>query len=442
MEWSKAFQRRPVLTNVAILTGSAFLERLLGGVYRIVLARAAGPEALGLLQYCLPFLRLGLIITTLGLPPALTRGVAAALARGRKDEAEAMTVWSLRAVGVSSLVLAGVFLVSVPLWRRLFPDPRVVSLFGRLVPVLVAAALGLVLQGWFQGQNRMWPLAFAGLLGQLGKLGLGLFFIARASRRGPVAMAAAALTAMAVSESAACVFLFFLARLGNRRFERPGRLLQVALPLMGDGLVFALANAADMAIIPARLLAAGVKQAEITPLLGRAWGMALPTVFLPMVFVWPITAANLPVISAATAKRDLRGLRRRIGRVYLTVAGISLAAAAAFGLLARPIVAILYSAPEAAPFLAAFAWAAPPIYLAGLGGDLLVALGRTRSLFRQSVFSVIVRTGLIYLFTGRPGLGIFGAVFGLAFGNGLLAVTCARTVKKALYELRNEGGPW
>jgi len=442
MEWGRAFRRRPVLTNTAILTGSALLERFLGGFYRVVLARTAGPETLGLLQYCLPFLRLGLIVATLGLPAALTKAVAEAMARGKNDEAAAMAVWALRTVGFVSLALSGGLLILAPLWRPLFPDPRVWPLFGRLAPVLVAAAVGMVLQGWQQGRNRMWTLALAGLWGQLGKLGLGVFLITRAAQRGPVAMAKAALTAMAASEIMVCLFLFFTGRLTASSPPRRAvvsRLLRLALPLMGDGLVFALAGAADMVIIPARLLAAGYRPTAITSMVGRAWGMAFPTLFLPMVFVWPLSAANLPVVAAQTARKELRGLRRRIGRLYLTVTGISLVAAAAFSLLARPVVATLYSAPEAAPFLAAFAWAAPPIYLAGLGGDLLVALGLTRSLFGHSVFSVIVRTGLIYLFTGRPRLGIFGAVLGVACGNGLLAVTTGWTVKKHVEELEKGG---
>ena len=58
-------RRRPVLRNVAILTGGNLMERLLGAAYRIVLARAAGAEALGLIQFCLPILRLTLILGTL-----------------------------------------------------------------------------------------------------------------------------------------------------------------------------------------------------------------------------------------------------------------------------------------------------------------------------------------------------------------------------------------
>ncbi|MCL6615372.1 MAG: oligosaccharide flippase family protein, partial [Firmicutes bacterium] len=208
MRWPKICRQRPVLTNIAILTGSAFLERLLGGFYRVALARASGPEALGLLQYCLPFLRLGGILGTLGIPQALTREVAEALARGRQDEAEAMTAWALRAVGLAGAGLALALSLLPPVFRSLFPDPRVLPLFRWLGPVVVFSSLGMVLQGGLQGQNRMWPLALAGFVAQLGKLGLGLFLIGRVAPRGPSPIASAALAAMAASEFVSCGLLF------------------------------------------------------------------------------------------------------------------------------------------------------------------------------------------------------------------------------------------
>ena len=435
MRWPKICRRRPVLTNIAILTGSAFLERLLGGFYRVALARASGPEALGLLQYCLPFLRLGGILGTLGIPQALTREVAEALARGRRDEAEAMTAWALRAVGLAGAGLALALSLLPPVFRSLFPDPRVLPLFRWLGPVVVFSSLGMVLQGGLQGQNRMWPLALAGFVAQLGKLGLGLFLIGRVAPRGPSPIASAALAAMAASE-----FVSALAGRPRGRNGGGGGLLRSSLPLMGDGLLFALANAADMVIIPARLLRAGYAPEAITPLLGRAWGMALPTIFFPMVLVWPIAAATMPVVSAAAARGDRAALGRRICRGYLAVSGIASLSAAAFHLLAGPIVAVLYAAPAAAPFLADFAWAAPPIYLASFGADLLVALGRSQALFWQSALSVAARTGLVYLLTGRPRLGPAGAVLGIGFGNALLAATCAWTVRKTLIGLGNDRG--
>jgi len=259
---------------------------------------------------------------------------------------------------------------------------------------------------------------------------VGLILIRRAQPGGAGAVAGAALAAMAISELAALLFLAGLAGLTGRSSAGRGAspvhgrrsLLLSSLPLMGDGLVFAVAGTIDMMIIPRRLLHAGLARAEMMALIGQVWGMALPAMFLPMVAIWPIAAATLPVISAAAARNDLRELRRRIALTYAAVGAVSLLATATFLTGARPIVTILYACPTAAPYLRMLAWASGPIYLASIGATILIGLDRSALLFRQSLVCTTLRVFLIYLLTGLPRFGIGGAIIGIAAGNALLAL--------------------
>ncbi|MGE5529171.1 MAG: oligosaccharide flippase family protein [Patescibacteria group bacterium] len=437
--------RRPVLKNVAILTASGLCERAVGAAYRVFLARLAGSVALGLLQYCMPVLRLSLILCTLGLPQALTRVVAQACARHDEPEARAALGWSLRTAAVTGGIAALLLLLLAPACRRLFADERVWPLLRWLAPTIFFGCLSWILQAYFQGRNRMWAVAVTGLLEQGGKLAVTLVLLGLIERRTPGAIAAAALAAVACAEMAGLFFLLILgARSGGLAREGGGAdkraLLVNSLPLMGDGLVFAVAGAVDVAVVPRRLIAAGLAQDRITALMGQAWGMALPTVFLPMVVIWPLAAATLPAIASSLAGGDLRGLRRRVWRTCAAVAAVGAAATGFFLLAARPLMRMLYACPEAASHLRAFSLVACPVYLASISGTLLAGLGRSAALFRQSLACAMLRTFLLYILTGMPGLGIAGAAVGIAAGNAALAAANLATVHRCLCPEKETAG--
>ncbi|RPJ50061.1 MAG: hypothetical protein EHJ95_07845 [Methanobacteriota archaeon] len=418
-------RRRPILRNAAILAAGNLLDRVLGAVYRIALARTAGPEVLGLLQLCLPVLRFSVILGTLGIPMALARVVAA---ERDGDGSASAVAWALRTVSLVSGCLAVFIAVAAPWGRIAFPDQRVVPLLRLAAPIVFCASLASVMHGVLQGLNRMWAIAGADFLGQLGKLTLGLILIGRAASAGSAAMAQAALAALVVSEAVSCLLLLAVGRrsirLSGPCSKMEHRLIGTSLPLMGEGLLFALAGTVDMGIIPRRLLQLGLAQREITVLLGQAWGMAWPTVFLPMMVIGPVATAVFPVMAKAAAEADLGELRRRIFGCSSLILLVSIASAIIFSCFPVRFMTLLYACPAAAPYLRSFAWAAPPVFLASAGAQILTALGLSRQLFRFSLASVAVRVFLVYILTGQPRLGITGAALGVAGGNALLAVAC------------------
>lgn len=397
------------------------------------MARMAGPAALGLIQFCLPILRLCLILGTLGLPQTLARVVAEARARRDESEARAAMGWSLRATSAVAGVLACMLLLLAPLGRYLFPDARVVPLLRWLAPIIVCDCIATLLQANFQGRNRMWPTALAGIIGQGAKLMLSMILIARVACKGPGAMAGAALAATALSEFGALVLLLSMngwPRIAGIPEQK--QLLASSLPLMGDGLVFAVAGAVDVVIIPARLVAAGFPRGAVTSLMGEVWGMALPTLFLAMVVIWPIAHATLPVLADAAARGDRAELKRRIFLTYLAVGAVALVTTAVFLSFPGPIVTVLYARPSAAPYLRMLAWVACPIYLASIGGTFLIGLNQPGLLFRQSLVCAAIRSALIYVLTGLPHLGVAGAMIGISAGNSLLAMANIWGVRRYL----------
>jgi len=66
-------RRRPLLQGALMLMAAGAATRAIGTLYRIVIVRWAGPEALGLYQMVMPVYRMASAMATLRLPVALTR---------------------------------------------------------------------------------------------------------------------------------------------------------------------------------------------------------------------------------------------------------------------------------------------------------------------------------------------------------------------------------
>src|SRR5690606_42144651 len=79
-------RRRPLLQGAVMLMAAGAATRAIGTMYRIVIVRWAGPEALRLYQMVMPVYRLASAMATLRLPLALTPVTAKELARRNLDE--------------------------------------------------------------------------------------------------------------------------------------------------------------------------------------------------------------------------------------------------------------------------------------------------------------------------------------------------------------------
>lgn len=71
------------LYGTLILVGAGLITKILGFVYRIALSRIIGDEGMGLFQMAFPILVFTIVVTTAGLPVAISKLVSEAEAKKR-----------------------------------------------------------------------------------------------------------------------------------------------------------------------------------------------------------------------------------------------------------------------------------------------------------------------------------------------------------------------
>ncbi len=430
---SSAFVR-----GAAILAVAGILARVIGAVFRIVLAAILGDEGIGLYQYAYPIYSTLLVISTAGVPVAVSKIMAEKIAL--YDYREAMRVFRIAFV---ILTLSGLLITLVLFFGADFIARVVVRDAKALYPIMaIAPAIFFVtimasLRGFFQGQQNMAPTAISQLLEQLARVVFSIFMVIFLLPIGLEYAAAGATSGAAVGGLAGLLMLAFLywrkkgsfqllAEQQQEHFPESisrviGRIFSLAIPVTIGGLVIPLITLIDLAVVPRQLQAAGFDLETARALYGQLTGMAGSVVYFPNVVALALSISLVPAISEAFALQDSALIKSRTAiAVKLTVL-FSLPATLGLYLLAEPITMLLFNNAEAGYALAYLSWSVIPLCLYVTTTGLIQGLGRPIIPALNMFYGGLVKTVLAWYLTAIPELNIGGAALASVVGIGVAA---------------------
>ncbi|OUM97146.1 MAG: hypothetical protein BAA04_12125 [Firmicutes bacterium ZCTH02-B6] len=449
-----------------MLMASGAATRAIGTLYRVVIVRWAGPEALGLYQMVMPVYRMASAMATLRLPVALTRVTAEELARGNPGAVLRARRVTAALIVAMTLLTAAALLVAAPfLSRSYLTDPRTEPLLWLLPLAIVPSALTGIFRGYAEGRQNMSSTAVGQVVEQLVRVPVVLALLSLWAGRDTEQAAAALVLGLGAGETAGLLTAMVLSGwflVSNGRFPRrhvirgsspggraPGQpragqrtrvglrqpvflaldqlrvarsLLAMSLPLWATTMINTAAQVINVGLIPRRLLAAGATMAEATEAYGQLTGMVLPLLYMPMLLVFPVGTVLIPAIADAWAAGRRERARQRFVLATAGALGVGLAALALFRAFPAAVPRLLYGTPEIAPLVAIAGVTAPFAYSASIFASVLYALGKTQLVLGTFALATAVRLGLIYVLTADPGLGIAGALWAIAADYALTAV--------------------
>jgi stage V sporulation protein B len=377
----KALTDRPMVKSMLALFTSSLFGRIMGTVYRVALVRAAGQDAVGLIQLALPVYRIARSVATMGLPVAVAKLTAERSELQRKPD---LTVYHMAAalmLRASLLAFAVQALFSRFFAAVVLADVRTEMAIVILAILLIPIAATSALRGVVQGLQRQDFMAGSDIAEVAVRIPVTLCLVALALPYGPAYLAGAVAAGFLVGE----LGCFFVMRTGLRkavegygrgRRHRPAMacpplrvrtLLGLGVPVMLTGLLNNAMSLITVALIPRLLQKTGLTIEEATRAYGRLSGMAVPTLYMPMVLILPVTQTMLPEITRLAAQNEagsIAKLKRLLRKVY------PLIAIGATGLLNQHV------APgQRAEAMATFEGSAA---LALAGGSLFAGLGTDR----------------------------------------------------------------
>lgn len=420
-------QKKSFLKGAFTLGLSGLIVKVIGILYRIPLANIIGTEGAGIYQKAYPFYTLLLMLSTAGLPPAISKLVAQNTAKGDRAGARKILRVSLVMLGTFGFISAFLLYFFSYDFALMADDPLAQTAISFIAPAVFFVTLMAAIRGYFQGLQNMFPTALTQMVEQVGKVIFGLGFASYMAPRGIEYGAAGAVLGVMIAEFLAMVAVFIYYFVKRPRLPHNEKtelkvygilkqILHLSIPILIGASVMPIVQLSDSLIITVRLQDIGYTESTARSVYGIFSGFINPLVNVPGTVALAFCVSILPVISAAKSMDSMDVVRNntKIGFKMATMVGIP--SAVGLGVLARPIMGLLYGntltssqVVLAGNLLALIAGGVIFLSILQTMNGVLQGLGRVMIPVAALSLGAVVKITLNFLLIGIPSINIYGA---------------------------------
>ena len=425
--------KQSFIKGAAILTASTLIVKLLGLLFSIPLANFIDPEGMSHFYIAYNIFGLFLMLSTAGLPVAVSRMVGTATSQGRLREADrvfSVAFWLFFSLGLFGCLVMFFGADQIAQW---YGSPDANYAIMALAPTLFFISIESSLRGYFQGRSNMVPTATSQTIEAVTKViigvGLAFYIIRNVTVDRDRWAAVGAIIGVSVSAGLGAAYLLSCKFVQSRR-DRGRRLedeepitsrqqtllnlVRFAVPITIGSCFLSLLDTVDGAILMQRLQTGAGFTQEMADWWNGTLGNARKFFDLPGAFVVPISTSLLPILSGAIAAKDQRQVDRISSTALRVTLLIGIPSSVGMAIFARPICQLLlYNQPEvaesAAPLLTMLSLAIAFSGLLFTTNSILQSFGRaTRPVVDMAVGGV-VKVVLSYVLIGIPEIAAMGS---------------------------------
>jgi stage V sporulation protein B len=419
--------KKSFIKGAAVLGAAGLIVKMIGVLYRIPLQWIIGDDGLGIYHKAYPAYALLLMISTAGLPPAVSKLVASHMARGDKAGANKVFRVALGLLSVAGLVASLILFIFskqiAVIWAK---DPLAQMSIAYIAPAIFFVAIMAAVRGYFQGMQNMFPTAMTQLVEQVGKVAMGLLFASLMISRGIEYGAAGAILGVMASEfvAMAVILVYYFvkrekAEITAQDYEKTNeilkKILKLAIPILIGASIMPLITFLDANIISDRLLSIGFTQETARPIFGIYTGRVNPLVNVPGTVSLAFCVSIVAAVSSYLAVEDMDAVRRNTKTGFKMAMLVGIPSAVGLGVLSTPIMNLLYhsSSPEsnqlAGNLLAILAGGVIFLSILQTLNGVLQGLGKVMVPVAALGSGAVVKVVLSYVLIGIPEVGIYGA---------------------------------
>lgn len=303
------------LKGAFILACAGIICRVLGVVFRIPLTNIVGNFGMGLYQMVFPLYSLLLIVSSAGVPVAISKMIA------RNDaDSKKILVNALVLLGVIGLIISALFAIFSHGIAALQGNKDVWIIYVAIAPSVFLVCIISAFRGYFQGLQNMVPTAVSQIVEQTIKMAVGITLALILKSHGIVWSVFGAILAVTASETAALLFLGFLYFKSGKKQETKQikaaldkkimlQILKQSLPITAMASIFPLILVFDSMVIINLLKVAGRSSEEATQLFGIQSGTVHTLINLPAVIGVALSTAVVPTISSLLKQDKQKEMR-------------------------------------------------------------------------------------------------------------------------------------
>ncbi len=426
--------------------------RFLGFLYRVPLTNMIGNEGNGIYSAGYYIYTFFLIMSSSGLPAAISLLVSKRLALGQYKNAHRVFKTALLVAGITGLIGSLILFFGAAFFARLINSPRSYYSLISLSPTIFIVAICSVFRGYFQGMNTTIPTAVSQVVEQIFNASFS-FYLAYVLIKYGVEMGAAGGTLgtgigalaglLVIITTYALVRPQVLKRVKRDKSENQEstfsitkNIISVAIPIITGTAIFSITNLIDMKMVMSRLLSTGlytVAQAE--GLYGQLTGKYVVLSTLPVSIATALATAALPNIAAAVTLGDTDGVKRKLDTALRITMLICIPSAIGIGVLGNQILLLLFPRyPEGGILLQVGSISIIFLALSQIATGMLQGIGKYYASVMAALIGALIKIPLNYFLISIPSINVLGAVIStiacyvVASGLNLISLTRATQV--------------
>lgn len=448
----------------SILAAAGILVRLIGMLYRIPMTNIIGDEGMGYYSTAFNVYNIMLILSSYSLPLAVSKLVAARMARGEYRNVNRVLLVALIYATIAGGTACFVTWHFADFFAEVvFATPLCVYALKTLAPTIWLMAYLGVLRGFFQGHGTMVPTAVSQIFEQIVNALISLLAASVLFRAGlnsnkvygttgyPEAFGAAGGTigtgAGAFTAFFLMLFLFLLFRPRLRhkiRKDKSGRtasyqeisaaFVVTVIPVILSSAVYNINSVLDNGIMAHGFEKLG-RGGEFLALWGIYNNKYMLLVHVPLAIANSLSSSLIPSLSGAVAQKDRHAARAKTALAIRFAMMIAIPSAVGLAVLSAPIHQLLFRSAEnaeAVRMLTVGSAAVIFLSLSTVTNAILQGINRMNVPVRNALISLLLHLVVLYVLLMGCKLGIYSMVFANLFFSIVMCLLNALAIKKEL----------
>lgn len=448
------------LKQGSILAATSILVRMIGLIYRIPMANIIGDEGNGIYSAAFEIYNILLIISSYGMPMAVSKMVSAKCANKKYREAyyifRCSMIFSICTGGIAALF---VFFGADWLEKNFFESYQGVAIPLRvLAPTIFMVAIMGTLRGLYQGRKTMLPTAVSQVLEQIVNAFVSVsaaYFLMRAhsaSDKLPAWGAAGGTLGTCLGAATALLVLFFIYMIYRpvmKKQERRDRasvqgslgqtyklIFLTVIPIILSQTVYQLSGIIDVSLINAVLRGRGHSREQISTWQGIYSTQYRTLVNVPTAISTAIASSMLPSLVTSFLAGEKDRMQQKVTMAVKFNMIIAFPSAVGMAVLSTPIIRVLFrnSANYQMGSMMMILGSSCIVFyaLSTVTSGVLQSIDQMSLPVLHSLISLIIHIGLVWGLMRFTGLGVYALVIGNVTYPLLVCWLNAKSVRKHL----------
>ena len=348
-------EKKSFVKGAVILGVAGLICKVIGALFRIPLYNMLG-DGMQYYEAVYPYYSTLLVISSAGLPTAISRMVAERTALGDVMGAKRVFRKSQILLSIIGVVTTALMYFGADFLARTTVGPLAAPSFRVMSPALLIVSLMCSYRGYLQGLQQMTGTAMSQLAEQAGKLLIGLYLAARWMPRGLEYGAMGAVAGVTISELLALIVVggFYLFR--KRDIELNATiagetasdkgiyrgLLVIAIPVTIGAAIMPIMGIVDASLIKSTLMSIGFDEAAASMRFVALRSNVTNVINMPAVLTIALAMSLVPAISAARTANDQKQIHAVSAMGIKLAMFIGIPCAVGLFALSAPAIDLLY----------------------------------------------------------------------------------------------------